>query len=169
MPALGNRGAAIDAIAPPAIIDEVIARLPTLLELPSHSSNRTASVIIIRMTDQLDDLDFGLYGYGRVLTDAGFFAVRNGERGFHYIPTAHLWSIFDGQPDLDDVLLALHELVLGMAHEQMDFRTGKHRQTWAVQALKTLSASDEAVTQLKCLLKPYIVISAVSLVAAGRR
>jgi hypothetical protein len=89
------------------------------------------------MTGQLNDLYFGLYGYGKVLTAAGLFAVRDGASSFHYIPTDHLWSAFDGHPDLDDVLFALHELVLGLAHERMDFRTGKDRQKWSVEALRT--------------------------------
>ena len=120
------------------------------------------------MASQLNDLDFGLYGYGKVLTDAGLFAVRGEAGDYHYIPTDHLWSAFDGRPDLDYVLLALHALVLGLAHERMDFRTGRERQKWAVEGLKSLGATDEAVTRLRMLLEPYIARSAASLVAGER-
>jgi hypothetical protein len=151
---------------------DVIAKRLTLLESSAtpeaRSRARCASGIITPMNGQLNDLYFGLYGYGKVLTDAGLFAVRDDERGFHYIPTDHLWSVFGGHPALDNVLFALHELVLGVAHEHMDFRTGKARQKWAAQELRILGASDEAVTRLKLLLKPHITTEAVGLVTSER-
>ena len=119
------------------------------------------------MTGQLNDLDFGLYGYGKVLTDAGLFAVRGDSGKYHYIPTDYLWTAFDGRPDLDDLLFVLHELVLGMAHERMDFRTGKDRQEWAVGGVKSAGATDEGVIRLRVLLGPYIARSAASLVAGN--
>jgi hypothetical protein len=120
------------------------------------------------MASQLNDLYFGIYGYGKVLTAAGLFALRGDAGDYHYIPTDHLWAAFDGRPDLDYVLLALHALVLGLAHERMDFRTGKERQKWAVEALRALGATDETVTRLRMLLEPYIARSAASLVAEER-
>ena len=120
------------------------------------------------MSAQLKDLYFGIYGYGKVLTEAGLFAVRGDASDFHYNPTDHLWSAIDGRPGLDDVLLALHALVLGLAHERMDFRTGKERQKWAVEGLRALGATDEGVTRLRMLLGPHIALSAASLVAGER-
>jgi hypothetical protein len=129
---------------------------------------RAASGTITPMDGQLDDLHFGIYGYGKVLTAAGLFAGRDKGGNFYYFPTDHLWSAFDGRPDLDELLFVLHELVLGLAHEQMDLRTGKARQEWALEALKALGATDEGVVRLRLLVGPYIARSALSLVAADR-
>jgi hypothetical protein len=120
------------------------------------------------MTGPLNHLHFGFYGYGKILTEAGLFALRGDPCDYHYIPTDYLWSTFDGHPDLINALFALHELVLGLSHEQMDFRTGKDRQKWAVEALKELGATDEGVTRLKVLLGPYIVRWAGSVVEMDR-
>lgn len=120
------------------------------------------------MSAHLNGLSFGHYGYGKVLSQAGLFVLRGDASDFHYIPTDYLWSVFDGRPNLDHVLFVLHELVHGLAHERMDFRTGKLRQTWAVEMLKALGATDEGITRLKLLLTPYVALSAVWLVASDR-